>query len=161
MKEIQLTQGKVALVDDADFEWLIQWNWCAKLEHGDFYVVRNGPRPMHGRIAMHREITNAQKGMVVDHINGNTLDNQRFNLRVCTQGENTRNRAMSKNNTTGFKGVIWVRERNKYAAQITVNRKCKRIGYFNDPVEAAKAYDDAAKKYHGEFANINFPTATQ
>jgi hypothetical protein len=156
MKEIQLTQGRVALVDDADYEYLSQWKWKAYKDRYTWYA-RRGIRVgfVIKTIHMHRLITNAPDGLFVDHINGDGLDNRRGNLRVCTKSENGFNRGKNSNNTTGYKGVTT--NKGKYRAQIRIDGKMCGLGRYTDPVEAAKAYDRAAKKHYGEFAKLNFP----
>ncbi len=91
-----------------------------------------------------------------DHINGNKLDNRRENLRVCTLAENNRNRTIYKNNKSGFKGVYWSRADKKWRAQIKINNRMIYLGIFDDLLEAALTYDEAAVRYHGKFAKINF-----
>lgn len=101
---------------------------------------------------------NAPAGMVVDHINHDTLDNRRCNLRVCTQADNVKNtRKISRTTTSVYKGVHYVVGRNRYKAQIRLGGKVKCVGTFKDPVKAARAYDKFAKMYYGEFACLNFP----
>lgn len=154
-KSITLTQGKVALVDDEDFEYLNQWKWFAeKRGSGLVYAVRNvKQKPLH----MHTQIIKTPKGMVTDHINGDGLDNRRCNLRACTHGENMRNRKVGQvNNKSGYKGAHWSKRQEKWKAEIRVNGKSIHLGYFNDLIEAAQAYDRAARKYHGKFAKLNF-----
>lgn len=153
MKKIKLTQGQFAIVDDADFEWLNQRGWFAKLESsGKFYAVRKSPRPKQRIIFMHRVICGVAVGKQVDHKNGDSLDNRRKNLRHCVASENQWNRSVSRNNTSGFKGVYWDAAKEKWKAQIGVF--CKRIflGSFATAESAGKAYKIAARKYHGEFA---------
>ena len=157
MKEIQLTQGKVALVDDEDFEYLNQWKWFPNnLKHG-FYAVRMNPTLDNKKntISMHRFIMNVPLNMTVDHINRNTLDNRKINLRICTMAENLRNKNIYKNNTSKYKGVYYHKIVKKWLVRISVNNKRIHIGYFLNPIEGAKAYNEAAIKYHGEFANLN------
>jgi hypothetical protein len=159
-KEIQLTQGKIALVDDADYEWLNQWKWYAfKNRSGAWYARRFKKTDLRPRVNvfMHRLILNAREGMEVDHANHDTLDNRRENLRECTKSQNMHNAGKNKRNTTGYKGVWWKSTDNQYAAAIKINGKRIYLGRFTDPVKAALAYDEAAKKYHGEFAYLNFP----
>ena len=108
-------------------------------------------------LPMHRLIMDAPKGMDIDHINGNPLDNRKSNLRICTRAENMRNRGAQKNNTSGYKGVGWCKHRKKWHAQIKHNGKQIYIGRYKDKEEAARAYDAKAKELHGEYAHLNFP----
>lgn len=104
---------------------------------------------------LHRLIMNAPKGMSIDHINGDKSDNRKSNLRICTNSENLRNRGSQSNNTSGYKGVSWSKELKKWRTQICINKKHIHVGLFKDKIEAAKAYNEAAIKYHGEFAKLN------
>lgn len=106
---------------------------------------------------MHRLIMGFPEGKYVDHINGNSLDNRKSNLRVCTNSENQRNRYKTIRNTSGYKGVRLNTKRNKYDAEIGHHGKHYYLGTFLNPVDAAKAYDEMARKLHGEFAVLNFP----
>jgi hypothetical protein len=156
MKAIPLTRGKVALVDDCDFEFLSQWKWyAAPFPAGLWYAQRNDPVSKK-TIRMHRVITGASEGVKVDHINNDGLDNQRGNLRNCTQPDNCRNRKPSANSTTGYKGVSFAKREGKYSAHIGHKKKKIWIGYFSSAKEAALAYDEAAKRLHGKFAHLNF-----
>ena len=96
-----------------------------------------------------------KKGFVTDHINGDGLDNRRGNLRICTQVENRSNSTRNKNNTSGYKGVMWRKKARKWVVKICVNYRLIHLGYFDDIKEAAKAYNDAAIKYHKKFARLN------
>lgn len=156
-REIPLTQGKVALVDEADFEWLSQWKWYAKLKKssGYFYARRNDKKgAKHSVIELHRAIMGLQGGdrRNVDHINHDTLDNRRSNLRVCTSAQNTRNSRRRSDNLSGFKGVHFHSSSQKWAAQIRVNGKAIHLGLRDTPAEAHKLYCTAAKEHFGEFA---------
>jgi hypothetical protein len=157
MKEIQLTQGKVALVDDEDFEYLKQFKWYANNLKGKFYAVRSEwiNKEYKGCLLMHRVIMNPTKGLVVDHINGDTLNNQKNNLRNCTHADNIKNQKLSISNKTGFRGVSWHKNNKVYESRIRSNNISYHIGSFNNPIDAAKAYNECAIKFHGEFANLN------
>ncbi len=147
---IPLTQGRNAIVDIADYEWLSQWNWSSDWNHDtkSFYA-----RNRKGR--MHRVILGCKSGEMVDHINSNTLDNRRNNLRKCTSTENTYNQRKRSDNTSGFKGVYPQQE--KWIAQIGFEGTQIYLGIFASPKKAAEAYDVAARRLHGEFARVNFP----
>lgn len=163
---IALTQGQTAIVDAEDFEWLNQWNWFAwwSPDTRCFYAVRSGKRgkrnPNPTRLYMHRVILGCKKRQEEgDHKNHNTLDNRRKNLRKCTRAQNGRNIKMPCTNTSGYKGVFRDKRRKIWFTQIGVNNTSKYVGTFHRPEDAAHAYDEAAKKYYGEFAHLNFPTA--
>ena len=157
-KEIALTKGFVTIVDEADYDWLNQWKWCA---HSQGYAIRtqnigykNG-KQINKTISMHRVIMEAPDDMDVDHINGDVRDNRRCNLRVCTTSENLRNK-ISKVGFSKYKGVGLHGYRKKWRSYITVDNKHISLGYFASEREAAEAYNEAAKKYFGEFAKLNF-----
>lgn len=148
-KEIQLTKGCVALVDEDDYEMLIGLGvrWCVN----DGYAFNT----THGR--MHRFILSAPEHSMVDHINGNKLDNRKVNLRLCTNSQNQANRKAVRG-VSVFKGVTWQRRSSGtgfWKAQIIVNGEVKYLGAHRTDLEAAKAYNEAATKYFGEFAAIN------
>ncbi len=146
MKEIQLTQGQVALVDDADYEWLNQWKWFVCWNHHvrSFYAVRNIRLPSGQRttLKMHRLLLGLERGdpRQCDHINHQTLDNQRGNLRIVTNQENHFN--------AHAKGYYWNKKMQKYKVQIGLNGDQKYLGYFDDPAEAHQIYLDAKTKLH-------------
>jgi hypothetical protein len=156
MKQIQLTQAKVALVDDEYFDVLNIFKWCAHRHYNTFYAVRVTNRPNRKMILMHRVILNPLGGLQIDHINGNGLDNQRANLRVCNGSQNMCNRGKHEDNTSGFKGVCFRKYRKKFQAQIRMYGKQFYLGMFPTAIEAAKVYDVAAIRIHGEFARTNF-----
>ena len=118
------------------------------------YIVRRG-RNNSQNYLHHLIIGKPKKGFVVDHIDGDKENNTRENLRICKQAENCANSKISKNNTSGFKGVSWNKALKKWHAYIMLNRKRIHLGYFKDKLEAAKAYNKAALKYFGEFARLN------
>ena len=154
MKEISLTQNKVALVDDEDFERLNQFKWRAQWGGCNWYAVRTST--VEGKkfaILMHREIMNASTGIQGDHRNGNGLDNQKHNLRPATHAQNGYNRKLpQKNNKLGIKGVCWHKRAKKFNAQIKVDGKKFHLGLFNVLGDADSAYRIAEEKYFGEFA---------
>ena len=172
MKYIQLTQGKRSIVDDDDYERLNKYNW-SYTNHG--YAQRR--KIIDGKssiIHMHREIMGLtfNDGKFVDHINGDRLDNRKENLRLCTRTENNHNMKIGKHNKSGFKGVFHRTVKKKYlgrdgtrktyhhwCAKIMINRKAILLGTFpyteEGKIQAAKAYNEAARKYYGEFAYIN------
>jgi hypothetical protein len=156
-KEIQLTQGQVAIVDDDMYDYLNQWKWYANKLKGKYYAVRNLRlnKKYAGALLMHRVIMNPIKGLVVDHVNGLTLDNRKENLRICTQADNMKNQKLSTNNKTGFRGVSWHKNKKVFESRIHSNNIRYHLGIYNNSIDAARAYNEAAIKYHGEFANIN------
>lgn len=158
-KEIQLTQGKVALVSETNPRYVeaLRYKWSAVFNRGIWYAVRSyGTRKTKKQTSLHRFLTNAPSGMFVDHIDGDGLNCTDENMRVCTNAENLMNRGKQVNNTSGFKGVTWNKNAHKWKSRITSGGKERHLGYFLDPVDAALAYDAAAVELHGEFANTNF-----
>jgi hypothetical protein len=157
-RRIPLTQGKYAIVDPEDFERLNKHKWHAVKSANTFYVGRTiyaGKK--HISIRMHRQILHPPDHLFVDHINHNGLDNRKANLRLATCAQNSYNRIyFRKSNSSKYTGVSWNKQEKKWAVVIGYNKKNKFIGYFKDEIQAAKAYDQAAKEYHGEFASLNF-----
>ena len=161
MRTIPLTQGYSTIVDDSDYEEMSKYKWC----YAEGYAVRRRWCKQEKRyytVKMHREITNAPKGLLVDHKDGNKLNNTRSNLRICTHTENVRNSQKPRNNTTGYKGVKHGRKRRKdgsyyeyYLAEIRVNNKLIVGNWKRTAIEAAMQYNELALKYHGEFARLN------
>ena len=162
MKLIKLTKGQFAKVDDEDFEFLSKHKWCADFapRRNIYYALTWIKRPNSIKtttLRMHRMIMNPPKGMVVDHINGDTLDNRKSNLRICTVQQNVFNSKIQKRNKTGMKGVRFVEREGrkpKYIAYITNSKRKpiqKYIGFFDTFEEAKNAYLAEAKKVHGEF----------
>ena len=152
MKQIELTQGQYAIVDDADYDWLNQSKWCAKRNrNGDFYAIRS-------YISMARQILGLKYGdpRQADHIDHNTLDNRQDNLRICTRQENAKNRKKQANTSSQYKGVSWHKIAKKWKAQIRINGKDKHLGLFKIEEDAALAYDATALHEFREFANLNF-----
>lgn len=156
MKEIELSQGKKASVDDRDFEWLNQWKWyCTPIKRGTCYAARHiyigGKRT---NLFMHQLLLITPERMEIDHLDGNGLNNTRNNIRICSHAENIHNSsAIIK--SSRFKGVSWHAKDKRWRAQIAVNGTRVHLGQFTDEREAAFAYNKAAVLYFGEFARLN------
>lgn len=153
---IPLTQGKLALVDDDDYEWLSRYKWCF-LKAG--YAIR-GAQHDDGRfkmVYMHRELRKAPDGLQVDHISRDKLDNRKANLRIATQTEQRGNMPLSKRNKSGYRGVYFRKDTKKWAAMISICDRGVNLGSYDTPELAAAAYDMAAIKHFGlGFATLNF-----
>jgi hypothetical protein len=153
VKKIKLSKGVTALIDDADYEKVNQFKWyCNQRGYAVRNVKKNGKWTTE---SMHRMITDAVSGISTDHINGEKSDNRRRNLRICTISQNGMNRH-SISGKSKYKGVSWHRRAKKWQAQIKGNGKPMYLGTFDEEREAAKKYDEYAKKYFGEFACLNF-----
>ena len=163
MKEIILTQGKVALVDDEDFDFINQFKWYAAKQNpiNNWYAFRlvyinNKP----ANIMMHREIIKTPDGMETDHINHNGLDNRRCNLRVCTNYQNQANRKKRMTQSTSkYKGVSWKKSEGRWIANIRINGVNKYLGSYKNEKEAALAYNKALNNSFGDFALLNDVTS--
>lgn len=158
MRKIPLTQGKFALVDDADYEWLSQWKWCAwKNQAGNFYAIRNAPRTDGKRrtIRMHQVIMGTLGKVLTDHRDGEGLNNQRHNLRTCTPCQNVRNQRKHRDGGSKYKGVHWDSARAQWAAKIYVDGRTVALGRYKSEEVAARAYDSKARECFGEFARVN------
>jgi hypothetical protein len=148
-KQIPLSQGLFTIVDDEDFEKLAAWEWYARWDHGSKSFYASTHHIFEGTYQMSRVIMNAPAGMVPDHINHDTLDNRKENLRLVTTAQNNLNKIMQRGKSVPYKGVF--KQRDRYRARITYAGTCINIGCFPGAEEAAAAYHEAAKKYHGEF----------
>ena len=150
----QMTRGLFTIVDAEDYPRLSQYTWFAEGTPKNYYAVRkeNGKS-----IKMHREILNAPDHLVVDHIDHNGLNNRNSNIRLATFTQNCRNQRRSSHKTSKYKGVHWHKRLKKWAAAIRYNKRTYHLGYFHEEIEAARAYDKAARKFHREFAALNFP----
>lgn len=156
--KIPLTQGKYAIVDGADYEFLMQWKWHIKDDKsGRLYAAAylGGGRKNVKRGSMHGFIMQSPENKYIDHINGDGLDNRRCNLRFCTNTENQRNSIKRKITTSKYKGVCWSKVSEKWYSSITINYKQINLGFYDSESEAAIAYNIAAKKNFGEFARLN------
>jgi hypothetical protein len=155
--KIPLTQGKFAKVDPEDYLWLAQFRWHCKINKNAVYAVRTITLAGSSkRIYMHRLIMDTPPHLVCDHINHNGLENRKKNLRNCTLGQNNANSRSARNASSKYKGVSWNKKRKKWAAYIKKDSTQTRLGFFDCEADAAKAYDEAARIYHGQFAMLNF-----
>ena len=158
MNRIPLTQGKFALVDDSDYERgsKLKWHYDSHGRVGGY--ARRTSRILDGlgNIKMHQFIMGERAGMEIDHINDDKLDNRKENLRFCTHAENRRNCPKQSSNTSGYKGVHLDKKKNKWVCRITFEGTRIFLCRHFCLIKAAHAYDDAARKYFGEFARTNF-----
>lgn len=154
--EIQLNNGMIMLIDDEDFEKISKYHWSVNYDSKKkgYYIKTEYNK---NRFFIHRIIMDAKNGELVDHINRNTLDNRKSNLRICTIAQNIRNSKphSTKNRTSVFKGVYFSKSVHRWCAKI-YHGKNIYLGNFKIQEEAAIAYDKAAKKYFGDFAYLNF-----
>lgn len=155
---IPLTQGQFALVDASDLALLSTTSWWAvKSPYG--FCAATKIRTAEGKrrvVHMHRFLLGDPPDLHVDHINRNTLDNRRSNLRLATRSQNKANSGRYRNNTSGYKGVSWNRKTRRWYAKVGDGAKNRCIGHFETAEEAARAYDRVARERYGEFASLNF-----
>ncbi len=165
MKLIELTQGKFAQVDDEDYELLSQYKWYAVEDHNTFYALTRITIPKAERVGktrqktiiMHRFILRlTNRKILVDHEDHNGLNNQKYNLREATPSENNCNVNSHKDSRSKYVGVDFSKSENRWRSRIKTSEKRIMLGWFKIEEDAARAYDKAAKKYHKEFANLNF-----
>jgi hypothetical protein len=156
MKRIKLTQGKQAIVDNNDYGKISTFKWNVAEQKCTSYASR--AIKVNGKWTtqyMHRLIMDAPVGMDVDHINRNGIDNRKENMRICTRSQNLQWKRPT--GASGYKGVYWCKNKKKWRVQIKVDDKRMSLGSYSNKIDAAKAYDTAAKIAHGEFAYINIP----
>lgn len=151
--KLPLSNGGFSLIDQEDLEKVSSYTWMVNY-NGSNNIVETTKKP---RQSLSRMIMDAPNDKLVDHINGNTLDNRKENLRLCSYEENSRNTRLYSTNTSGFRGVQWSKGDRRWKVRITVKFKRIYLGVYKNILDAARAYDEAAKKYHGEFASLNFP----
>jgi hypothetical protein len=156
IRKIKLTQNKFSLVDEDDFNDLNKFKWHALFDGYNYYAGRsseyiNGKRKT---IKMHTVIMNTPKGMEVDHIDGDGLNNTKKNLRICTHSQNSKNQGLRKNNTSGFKGVYQDKIYKKWIAKINIDGKRIHLGRFNTKEESYEKYCQACKKYHKKYFKL-------
>lgn len=152
MDTIALTNGMIVKISETDYDTLSQYKWMAVLDSGKWYAIRTSPP----YIRMHRMILDAKPGQTVDHKNGDTMDNTRSNIRLCTIQQNVFNKSSHPKSTSKYKGVSWCNTTQKWAAQICINRKRIHLGRYELEDDAARAYDKKAGELFGEFARLNF-----
>ena len=156
MKEIKLVNNKgIALVDDEDYELLSKFNWIFSKKDVGYAQVRVYINGKWTTKKMHQLLINATKKFQVDHIDGNGLNNQKFNLRIVTRSQNKMNGNKYKNSSSIFKGVSWCKRDNKWRANIRLNKKLYFLGSFINEIDAAKAYNEKAKELFGKYAKLN------
>jgi hypothetical protein len=157
-RRIWLGDGQFAILDQKDYERLSKFKWYIKGSFGKFYAAINYKydSKQTKTVSMHREIMSAPAGLLVDHKNRDGLDNRRANLRLATYSQNNCNKLKRENTSSQFAGVCFNKRGKRWGASIGNKGKRLFLGYFDSQIEAAKAYDEAAKKYHGEFARLNF-----
>lgn len=158
MKQIELTQGLIAIVDDDDFERLSKYKWSAHKHPRGAYAIRSVRinRNKVQQFHMAREILSCPEGLQVDHINHDTLDNRKENLRICTIAENQHNQQIKNvRKTSIYKGVSWSPRQKSFRADIYKGADHWFLGYYKDEFEAAQTYDKKAIELFGEFANPN------
>jgi hypothetical protein len=158
-RRIYLGEGEWTILDQQDYYRFGGFKWSFMGNRGKVYAVRS-TRIKKDKIKilpLHREIMKPRKGFVVDHKNCDSLDNRRANLRLATRAQNSYNRRKIKNATSKYIGVSFDKQKKKWQVQIRRKEKNIWLGRFKSEIEAARAYDEAAKKYHGEFARLNFP----
>lgn len=152
MKKIKLTQNKIAIIDEVDFEMVSRYKWCAS-KHGEKYYAQTTTKDAKS-LLMHMLILGKRPGYEIDHGNNNGLDNRRINLRHATRSQNNMNKRKS-HGTSIYKGVSWKTDKSKWKAQIRKNKIDHHLGYYATQKEAAKAYNSAAIIHFGEFARLN------
>jgi len=158
-RRIYLGEGIWSILEQDDYYRLKDFKWVVYGNGRNLYAVRLklvGAKQT-TLLSMHREIMQPRDDRVVDHKNCNSLDNRRSNLRFATHAENMHNRRKRKNATSQYVGVFFRKDSSKWVSKIMIGRKRIQLGRYDSEIEAARAYDEGARKYHGEFARLNFP----
>jgi hypothetical protein len=158
MKEIVLSNGAVAIVDEQDYEALVAFKWhCLRSGRCEYAYRANKKGGKQSNILMHRHILKPESNQCIDHIDGNGLNNSRSNIRIATHKQNSQNVRKYKPKTSSYKGVSFHTCRGKWRAVIKENGKSRHIGYYATEEAAAIAYDDAARRQFGSDGTYNFP----
>jgi len=159
MKILKLNQGKEVLIDDEDFDRVNLYRWSVQKRKNGFRAMRK-PKPGEDQnIYLHRYILNVPRGLEIDHINHNQLDNRRSNLRIVSHRQNLQSRRGNLKKSIKFKGVSFNRRYLRpFISQITFENRNVYLGCYQNAIEAAKAYDSKAREFFGEFAYLNFPS---
>lgn len=154
MKQIKLKNSNLYfIIDEEDYNLVSRYTWYLAKRHKNYYVITGSGN---NKILLHRLILNViERNIHVDHINHDGLDNRKLNLRICSNTENRRNQRKRKNTSSKYKGVYWDKSKKKWAVIVTFEKKKYFLGRFNDEIDAAKCYNEFAKKYHKEFALLN------
>lgn len=156
MKQIPFTQNEVALVDDEDYARCAQYSWYVNRSHGVSYAARReGPAKARKTVMMHRFIQGAEPGQMVDHADGDGLNNTRANLRFADAAQSAANRGRRRDSSSPYRGVTF--SNGRWWAMLMVRGRRRYLGIFADAESAARAYDAAAVEAWGEFARLNFP----
>lgn len=158
--EVPLTQGQHALIDEEDAQMVMQYRWSVRRGRHTWYAVSYRGRGRHARpVFMHRLLMGLEgrraRSVEVDHVDGNGLNNTRANLRLATRAQNARNHRRSAANTSGYMGVSWHAGSRTWCVQIRAQGRALRVGLYRDLDDAARAYNEAARRYYGPFARLN------
>lgn len=158
-RAVTLTRGNVAIVDDDDYVRIMRYNWCTRRNSGGrLYAYRNTVvNGVHRQQPLASFILGTPHGVIADHIDGDSLNNRRSNLRAATVSQNAQNKRPARTGTSIYKGVAWSRDARKWRASIHANNKYVHLGYHTNEIDAAKAYDTKARELFGEFARCNLP----
>jgi HNH endonuclease/AP2 domain len=153
---VPLTKGYEAIIDAADVPLVEGVNWTLHTggRGGKIYAYRKGPSPERRTLRLHRVLLDAAEGVEVDHRDGDGLNNRRSNLRLATSSQNKCNQKRRKDNTSGFRGVVWDKQAKRWYAYIKLHGKRKLLGRFHSPEEAHEAYKKASAEVHGEFGRV-------
>lgn len=165
-RQIPLTQGQVAIVDDEDYEWLSESTWYAARNKESFYAARHippGPTSIARQFPMHNAVWTHYNGpipagLTIDHADRDTLNDQQSNLRLATRAQQAQNHGLRKDNKSGYRGVYWYQPTECWRSMIKVSGQVVHLGYFADPAVAARAFDTSARIHRDPaFAQLNFP----